>query len=693
MLELLAPAGSMEALRAAVQNGADAVYLGCGPFNARQNARNFTRDTLAEAIKYCHIRDVKVHLTLNTLVSDRELPQAAELIRTAYLSGVDAFIVQDLGILELCRDIAPEAQIHASTQMSIYNLEGVLRAQELGCSRAVLARELSAGEIAGICRKSPIEIEVFGHGALCMCYSGQCYMSSVIGSRSGNRGLCAQPCRLPYGYGRFENKFPLSLKDNCLVRHVGELERAGVASLKLEGRMKKPEYVAAVTRIYRRAIDEGVVTREDMRALDAAFSRQGFTEDYYQGSKGPQMLGVRLPEEPARRKKNGAETYETGETPRVNVEFILESNRNVTQLAVRDSEGRVCRTAGAGAEAARSRPTTVEEVRQRLEKTGGTPYRAVNCAIRLEEGTCLSAAVINGLRREVLSELTALRGRREPVQPGRSPAPRIHPGHKGRPVLTVQISRKDQLTKKMVAMGPARIYVPLHLAAQEPSFWGEIARYAPLAVVLPRITRESDLAAVDAQMDAARAAGIQLALVGNLGQIAMAARRGLMPCGDFGLNLFNSRSMNLLAEAGLRSLTASFEMSLPQLRDVSKAAPTEMLVYGRLPLMVTENCLIQNRTGSCTCGTGSQLRLVDRMGAEFPLTRDGDRCRSVILNSKKLYLLDKRQELDHMGLWGLRMVFTTENPREVDGILKCWEDPVPFSAGSCTRGLALRGVE
>ena len=256
-MELLAPAGSMEALRAAVCNGADAVYLGAGTFNARMNARNFSAADLQEAVVYCHVRGVKVHLTLNTLVLDREMQRAADLIRMAAAFGVDAFIVQDLGVVSLCKEIAPDVPVHASTQMSIHSLEGVLEAAALGCSRVVLSRELPASEIAYICKKSPVEIEVFVHGALCMCYSGQCYLSSVIGRRSGNRGQCAQPCRLPYGYGRFEStRYPLSLKDNCLAGELDELRRMGVASIKIEGRMKTALYVATVARTYRKAIDD-----------------------------------------------------------------------------------------------------------------------------------------------------------------------------------------------------------------------------------------------------------------------------------------------------------------------------------------------------------------------------------------------------------------------------------------------------
>ena len=250
-------------------------------------------------IVYCHVRGVQVHLTLNTLVSDREMARAAEVIRAAAVFGVDAFIVQDLGMVQLCKEIAPSVPIHASTQMSIHSLEGVVAAAELGCSRVVLARELPMEQIRHICRRSPVEIEVFVHGALCMCYSGQCYLSSVIGRRSGNRGQCAQPCRLPYGYGRFEaTRYPLSLKDNCLVEHVRELERMGVASVKIEGRMKRPEYVAVVTKAYRSAIDGKRVTEENMKELESVFSRQGFTQGYYEGKIGQDMFGTRQEQNP-----------------------------------------------------------------------------------------------------------------------------------------------------------------------------------------------------------------------------------------------------------------------------------------------------------------------------------------------------------------------------------------------------------
>ena len=253
--ELLAPAGGQEALVAAVQSGADAVYMGFGAFNARRNARNFSDEEFRAAVSYCHLRGVKVYLTLNTLVTDRELPALAAQARTASECGVDAILVQDWGVLATLQKIIPDVPLHASTQMSLHTLSGVQEAARLGMTRAVLARELSRGEIAEICQKSPIEIETFVHGALCMCYSGQCEMSAVIGRRSGNRGACAQPCRLPYGFSGRADGHPLSLKDANLAPFVPEMMDMGVACLKIEGRMKSIHYVATVVSVYRKAID------------------------------------------------------------------------------------------------------------------------------------------------------------------------------------------------------------------------------------------------------------------------------------------------------------------------------------------------------------------------------------------------------------------------------------------------------
>ncbi len=693
MLELLAPAGSMEALRAAVQNGANAVYLGCGSFNARQSAKNFTPQALTEAIKYCHIRGTAVHLTLNTLVSDRETQELQELIRHAARSGVDAFIVQDLGVVRLCRQIAPQIPIHGSTQMTVHSLPGVLLCAAWGMTRVVLSRELSREEIRYICQNSPIEIEVFGHGALCMSYSGQCYLSAAIGGRSGNRGRCAQPCRQSYGYGRWQNRYPLSLKDNCLVHYLQDLEAMGVASIKLEGRMKRPEYVAAVTGVYRKALDAGNVTRPMLETLHTAFNRQGFTDGYYTGKTGQNMFGIRTDtKEDPRWNQQMRKTYESGENPLVPVTFQATVTAGRFSLTVTDPEGRSCTLEGQPPEQARVAELTEDALVSRLQKTGGTPYRCAQVHASIVPGVTLSAAAINALRRDVLNMLTAQRARREEPRLGR---PRPIPNQGGarrHPELTVQVSSRDQITGRLLKMAPSVLYVPLHILTQDPEFCRELCRRAHVCAVLPRIAHDGELEGLRRDMAAARQMGVEEVLAGNLGLISVARECRMAVRGDFGLNLYNSGALLAARELELTSATLSPELTLPQIRDMSKALPCELLCYGRLPLMVTENCLIKGRTGQCSCHLGP-TKLMDKTGAEFPVMRDGDSCRSVLLNGKKLYWLDRQNDLSKLGLWATRLSFTTENPKEVDRVLAACLNPTPFDPGACTRGLYLRGLE
>ncbi len=694
-MELLAPAGSMEALRAAVCNGADAVYLGADTFNARMNARNFSAADLQEAVVYCHVRGVKVHLTLNTLVLDREMPRAAELIRMAASCGVDAFIVQDLGMVSLCRQLAPDVPIHASTQMSIHSLEGVLEAAALGCSRVVLARELPAEEIAHICKKSPVEIEVFVHGALCMCYSGQCYLSSVIGRRSGNRGQCAQPCRLPYGYGRFEStRYPLSLKDNCLAGELDELRRMGVASIKIEGRMKRPEYVAIVTRAYRTVLNGSKLTQADLQELETAFSRQGFTDGYFKGQTGSDMFGRRQEsEDTADLFASARATYEQGETQRIGVRFYAMIHRGQpARLAVEDPDGNLCRTYGPVPEQAVYRSLTAQDLEQQLKKTGGTPYLCTSVRSSLDPDLMLPASAINAMRRDVIAELTAKRGRAEKPHLNAYDEPPRYDGISGEPQLTVAVRTADQITSRMLSMKPTVLYVPLSELVEHPELRQRVGVETQLAAILPRVIWSGELVPIARQLRTVYDMGVRQVLAGNLGQLHIARAAGFAVRGDFGLNIVNSRAMRYLREQGLDSQLLSFELTLPQIRDISKAVPAEVLIYGRLPLMLMENCVIKNRTGTCTCQTGT-VRLVDRVGEEFPIVKDPGTCRNVLLNGKKLYLLDKKDAFRGMGLWALRLQFTTENPSEIDKVLMDYQGRAVFDAGSYTRGLYSRGVE
>ena len=396
MTELLSPAGSPEALRAAVQSGADAVYLGMGSFNARRSAKNFSEEDFAAALRYCHERGVRVFLTLNTLLSDRELPEALESARLASRLGVDAVLVQDWGLFALLREALPDLPLHASTQMSLFTSGGACEAARLGCERVVIARECSAKDTEVICRSCPAEIEIFAHGALCMCYSGQCYLSALIGGRSGSRGACAQPCRLPYGLDApAKGGRPLSLKDSCLAGELRKAQDMGVACLKLEGRMKRPEYVAVVTGIYARLLREDRrPTPEEEKALEAAFSRQGFTDAYWQGRRGPRMFGSR-PEnapEPKELFAQARAVYEKDSARTVPVTFTgsVPAGEPCT-LTAQDGDGHTITVTGPIPESARTRPLTAEALEARLRKTGGTAYRCETVQVTVAEGLSLPA--------------------------------------------------------------------------------------------------------------------------------------------------------------------------------------------------------------------------------------------------------------------------------------------------------------
>lgn len=695
MLELLSPAGSREAVTAAVQSGAGAVYLGFGDYNARRGARNFTPEELAETVAYCHVRGVKVYLTLNTLLSDGELPGAVDSARFASEVGADAVLVQDLGVLTAVRRALPDLPLHASTQMSLMNLDGVKRAADLGCTRAVLARELSKDQIGSICARSPIEIEVFGHGAQCMCYSGQCFFSSVIGTRSGNRGLCAQPCRLNYGWGDRADRPLLSLKDMSLAGHLRELEELGVACLKIEGRMKRPEYVAVVTSIYARALREGrEPTAEELEQLRAAFSRQGFTDGYFMGKTGRRMFGTRREEGEPKELFAAARADYGRERPLVALSGAL-TLREGQPMSLTLSDGtRQVTARGEAPQRAKTRPTTPQEARERIQKTGGTPYAVAALEVDAGEGLMAPAAQLNALRRSALEELTALRAQ-PPARRGLPFVPETadEGRNAGAPVFTVALHDAGQLTQALLERRPAVVYLPLEEALKVRDRFGAMAELGiEPSVILPRVLWDREVPEVERALEALKGAGARSVLVGNLGGAALAERAGLPARGDFGLEVYNSQCAGAYRDLGLRSATLSFEQRLSRVRDQKKLLPSELIVYGRLPLMITENCIYKARDGQCRRGCEARQGILDRKKARFPVLRAYG-CRNEIFNSLPLWLADRREELDRCGLWALRLSFTLEKPEACVGIFDAYRAGEGVPSGGYTRGLYYRDVE
>ena len=698
-MELLAPAGSPESLTAAVQAGADAVYLGYGPLNARRNAKNFTREELAQAVAYCHLRGTKVYLTLNTLLSHRELPLAAETAAFASEIGVDAILVQDLGVAKLLRDTVPDVDIHASTQMTVHNLDGIKACADLGMTRVVLSRELSKSAIENLCAKSPVELEIFVHGALCMCYSGQCFLSAVLGGRSGNRGLCAQPCRLAFRWpGEKQTSHPLSLKDMSLAGELRDLRDMGVACLKIEGRMKRAEYVSIVTGIYAAALRENrEPTGEELRRLEAAFSRQGFTQGYYNDQKGPAMFGTR-PEgikDPTELFEEARRQYGRGEHKLTPVWFAAQV-REGEPLTVTawDGDGHEAAARGEVPEAARSRDVTAEQIEKQLAKTGGTVYQAQEVTAEVDPGLSVPMSALNGLRREVLAGLdaarTAIPERRVlPFQPPKKVKSKV-----AAPAWSLSFRSWGQMSREILDQGPALVYLPSHeiaAHAQEMAELGKAYPHVKFGVVLPRVMWDRERDRLKQELDAAREAGVTEALLSHIGQLALAREYGFIPRGDFGLGLVNDLTAGELARLGFRSATVSFESKLGQIRDLSKPLDTELLVYGRLPLMLTENCIMKNRGKGCHCHEKPQS-LRDRKGEDFPVEQAWG-CRNELFNAKVLWLADKQADWQRTGVTYARLSFLRESSRECARIFRAYRTGEGQAPEGFTRGLYYRGVE
>ncbi|NLD87329.1 MAG: U32 family peptidase [Clostridiales bacterium] len=689
--ELLAPAGSPESMRAAVANGADAIYFGSGLFNARRGAKNFTQDDLSDAVRFCRLRGVKTYVTFNILMSDRELVDGAREVEKFTKAGVDALIVQDLGAARMIREVSPSMPIHASTQLSVHSLDGVRAAASLGIERVILARELPKSDIEYICKNSPIGIEIFLHGALCMCYSGQCYMSGIIGQRSGNRGLCAQPCRLDYN-----GEYPLSLKDLSLAAHLTELQEIGVSSLKIEGRMKRPEYVAIVTGVYSAALREGRnPTSAEVGMMKKVFSRSGFTDGYYTENKGKNMFGVRSPDSADLDKlmAKARESYRTEpDLIPLDMELTAVADSRM-RLKFTDDKGNTY-TAGTNApKRGNTRFTTEEELRVSLSKLGGTPFAVREQKIELGEGLMIPKSVINSLRRSCVEGISRIRTE-TPKREIReyNPGPR-QPENRGSPVIYVELSSLSQLSEQLLKLKPGMLYIPLEEAySSQDRIKDILSRGISLSYVLPRIIARRDEGQVIKMLNALSMLYCDTVLCGNIGHIMLAHKAEYRVRGDFGLNAYNSQSLKVLRSFGCESATLSFELSKAQIRDISKGMETELIAYGRLPLMIFENCVVSIASGGCGRDCERQFTLTDRTGAKFPVVRAFG-CRNELLNSKKLYLADTPDIYRNIGISAIRLKFTTENASECVSVVEAYSGRGGVTPNDLTRGLYKRGVQ
>jgi len=823
-IELLAPAGDWDSFIAAVENGADAVYLGGKLFNARQSASNFDMPQLKKALDYAHVRGVKVYLTMNTLIADHEMQEALEFAGEACHAGIDAIIVQDIGLASCLHKLLPDLQLHASTQMTVYNIEGVRVLQNSGFRRIVLARELMLDEIRDITKNTDADIEIFVHGALCVCYSGQCLMSSIIGGRSGNRGRCAQPCRLPYQLERIdsyyesrhnelshntiesrktvmqnnrqEGRYLLSPKDICTLDILEDVISSGVKSLKIEGRMKNPEYVAVVVGTYRKYLDmfknpkeqtagqvseriplpdsKKLVSEKDMENITQIFNRGGFSYGYLKGKTGRSMMSYEKPKNwgiyigkiTGFNKKSGYIKFTLenelcvgdgieiwngeNESPGTVISSIKVEGKNVRctgkgtvaevgRLKGRISAGdKIYRTSSkklieeaartysgkyfrkvplkcnirireneplllhiyddqgnetfiqgeVNAQRALRQPITRERICDQMNKTGNTPFYFSDINIDIEGEVALPVSEINAVRRKALENVERIR-----IENYSSKCAKTIYAFDKKSILNNEGNTDENIKilnpqLSLFFYNPTedlnygkikadRVYLPFTFFMQKEA--AKIAdsfrqRGIQVYASIPSITRGNMDSVIKKHIKQVMSTGIDGVMIGNIGNLEYVKDFNIAIEGDYSLNIYNSCSLDRLHNMGLSGTTISPELSISEIRNLDRIDGflTESIIYGRIPLMVSEYCVVgsvcgefdKNNKCKGVCAK-DKFVLKDRKGITFPVLCDNIDCRSMIFNSNVIYMADKLDMLKEGGINVFRMNIVDENPQDI----------------------------
>lgn len=648
--ELLAPAGSFKALEAAIDAGADAVYFGGEAFGARAYAKNFSRDEIAEAAKLCRAYGVKSYITLNTLIFDREMRDVIEYAAFLENAGIDALIIADMGAAATIHNIIPSMRLHASTQFSGHEANAAKMLAKCGFERMVAARELSCEDLTKLCKESPIEIETFIHGALCVCHSGQCLMSSMIGNRSGNRGMCAQPCRLSDKYG----KYPLSLKDLAMANRIPPLLDTGAASLKIEGRMKSPEYVHGVVKIYRKLLDEKRnATKDEFSALEEIFSRDGFTTGYFDKKIDSNMLGIRS--EDAKQKSRELTPFEKIQRKLpIRISASLKRGKPF-EITVSGAKGNV-NVKGELPQDAINAPLDKAALEKNLLKLGATAYYCEECNTDIDEGLILRVSDINSLRRTAIEKYSSL-DEREHLGPSAFLYRHVPKEKENKDFKTALVMREKNLPHSDEFFDFFDIvFLPLaeFLKADNSRVKG---------VALPAAVFESEKEKLASDLAKAKAKGAVHALVSNYGHIDFAKEAGLCVHGDMRLNITNSPSAVFSFEKGFESLILSPELTNAQIRDIG--GNVRSIVYGRLPVMLLEKCAAKETSGCEKCGA-DKAALLDRKNARFPILREEPH-RNIVFNSVPTYALDRKPDGGH------HFIFSTETDKEMLDVISAYK--------------------
>ncbi len=695
MLELISPAGSAESVVAAVQSGADAVFFGYGKFSGHRGDGGFSSEEFENAVRYCRVRGCRVYAAMNVLVSDAELPQAAEAAKEYARLGVNAIVLRDVGLIRVLRAVLPDMPLFGDVSMGIHDLSGARAAHELGLERIMLPRELSLDRIKQICAGADVQASVFVQSELCVCEPGLCYLSAMGSGRSANRGLCDKSCRRDFSLGGRKDDHPLSMKDWSLMDRLSELETAGVTGAVVEGRDRRAEYTAMAVKMFRSAIHDGKKpSDQDAELFTSAFSSQGFTDGYYTGRK-EDMFGYHVPSTSRDVSRGLAEVrngYSSGELRRVPVEFFaLIEEEKPSKFVACDADGNKAAVLGPVPARSEECPLTAEAVEAAMYKTGGTPYICSSVAARIAPFVSLTEDELGGVKQRLLSELSDERRRVPEPRTGSFPSVPGARRSTGRSKLIFHLLSAGQLSPELATMKPDYIYMPLEEMAANFDKLELFIQYGvtPCAVLPPVIGGDEEDAVTDL-LQKLRGLGVSQVLVSSLGHVPLARRAGMQVRGDYGLNVFNSFTADMLRRAGMLSFTASFELHTGQLRAMTAPLDMELIVYGRLPVMTTEHCLIKNSAGKCACQSAGHLS--DGRGNVYPVVREFG-CRNTVFSAHKLFLADRRADYEKLGLWGTRLMFTTESSRECVEVARSYLGVSDYKPNGLTRGRMYKGVE
>ncbi len=705
--ELLAPAGNAECLAAAVSMGADAVYLSGREFGARSYADNFDLSQLKEAVRFCHLRGVKVHVTVNTVVGDKELSGLREYLLYLDEIGADALIIQDLGVLRLAKELGIRPQLHASTQLTVHSLAGAKSAVRLGFDRIVLSRELDFEKIKYISENCGAETEIFIHGAMCMSYSGQCLMSSMLGGRSGNRGKCAQPCRQAYKCDGKPAKFCLSLKDMSLADRLDKVIESGVTSLKIEGRMKGPAYVGCVVKTYADCLRENrKPTQKEAERMNRIFYRGGQSSGYFDNKIGTDMFTFNKPDNPY---KSGSEAVAD------EILSEIETRRDSFKIALRGEieiaperqikmniygDGFSASVSGDNIiEAAASKPVTEETVLRQLKKTGGSVFEFGDIEVKILDNSFVPLSELNAIRRRALeaAESIILRkarplGRVRNLCSSDNPVPDEKPKKSGFTVSVADITQYRAVIKFETESSAEFIYisVPQHVLLSHTDEF--LSRHDRIVIEPPAIVSDSEYGEYLSGLRVLKELGFNKLRVHNIA--GFQNDLGFELFGSWRLNITNSMAVRECAESGVGTVMLSLELSLPQIRDIAKEScvPVEVLAYGYAPLMTTENCIVKNLDEKiCPCGKETKY-MTDRLGKRFPIMRDGESCRSVLLNSCPVFTADKLSDLIKTGADLINLRFSVESPETVRQVCGAYFGLNDYRIGEFTRMHLYKGI-